>query len=78
MKLELINSKKAILYVHIASLVERLIRNHEVVEYKGTPDTGRNQTLKIIADSLETLENAYAIKISDYELNYLYDIIFDI
>lgn len=78
LKLELINSKKAILYVHIASLVERLIRNHEVVEYKGTPDTGRNQTLKIIADSLETLENAYAIKISDYELNYLYDIIFDI
>ncbi|ENZ6558354.1 sigma 54-interacting transcriptional regulator [Enterococcus faecium] len=77
LKLEMTNSQKAILYVHIASLVERIIRNHEVNEYHGTEDPARKPALKIIAESLETVENAYAIEIGDYELNYLYDIIFD-
>ncbi|OTO77332.1 MULTISPECIES: sigma 54-interacting transcriptional regulator [unclassified Enterococcus] len=78
LKIELANSKKSILYVHIASLVERMIRNHEVTEYKGESDADRRQSLRIIAESLEVVENAYAIRISEFELNYLYDIIYDI
>ncbi|MGF1932447.1 sigma 54-interacting transcriptional regulator [Enterococcus casseliflavus] len=78
LKFELTNSKKAILYVHIASLVERMIRNHEIGEYRGKADSNRSKKLMVIANSLETLENAYAIKISDYELNYLFDIIYDV
>lgn len=77
LKVNLFNSKKAILYVHIASLVERSIRNHEISEYLGEEDASRSEALKIIQEAMEDLENAYSIKISEYELNYLYDIIFD-
>lgn len=78
MKIELPNSKKSILYVHIASLVERMIRSHNVTEYKGVSNSDRRQSLRIIAESLEVVENAYAIRISEFELNYLYDIIYDV
>jgi sigma-54 dependent transcriptional regulator of gfr operon len=73
----LINSKKAILYVHIASLVERLIRNQEIMDYKGENTTDREKPLKIISEALEVVEKAYNITVSQYELNYLYDIIYD-
>lgn len=77
LKIELTNSKKAIVYVHIASLVERLIRNQEVLTYQGMADAGRREILQIIAEALEIVEISYSIKISEYELNYLYDIIYD-
>ncbi len=76
LQLQLSNSKKAILYVHIASLVERLIRNQEVPIYQG--DSSKFMEEKAtIAKALEGLEVAYNIKISEYELNYLCEIIFD-
>ncbi|MBO0458189.1 sigma 54-interacting transcriptional regulator [Enterococcus hulanensis] len=75
-KFTLSNSKKAILYVHIAGLVERLIRNQEVTHYEGKMRP-QDRKLMILSESLETLESAYNIEISEYELNYLYDIIFD-
>ena len=75
-KFPLTNSKKAILYVHIAGLVERLIRNQEVTHYSGETRP-QNRKLMILSESLEILESAYNIEISEYELNYLYDIIFD-
>lgn len=77
LKINLINSKKAILYVHIASLVERLIRNQEIMDYKGENTTDREKPLKIISEALEVVEKAYNITVSQYELNYLYDIIYD-
>jgi len=64
------------LYVHIAGLVERLIRNQEVTHYSGEIHP-QNRKLMILSESLEILESAYNIEISEYELNYLYDIIFD-
>lgn len=76
LKLTLENSKKAILYVHIASLVERLIRNQEVPQYDGKTLRPQQQ-LAIISEALEVLEMAYNIQISEFELQYLYDIIFD-
>lgn len=75
-KLALSNSKKAILYVHIAGLVERLIRNQEVPAYNGDAQP-KDREIMILAESLEVLEAAYNIEISAYELRYLYDIIFD-
>ena len=76
LQLQLSNSKKAILYVHIASLVERLIRNQEVPIYQGDPSKFMEEKATI-AKALEGLEVAYNIKISEYELNYLCEIIFD-
>ncbi len=63
------------MYVHIAGLVERLIRNQEVTHYSGETRP-QNRKLMILSESLEILESAYNIEISEYELNYLYDIIF--
>jgi sigma-54 dependent transcriptional regulator of gfr operon len=79
LKITMENSKKAILYIHIAGLVERMIRNQEVSHYQSTShDEQRQRRIKAIATSLQILENAYNIKISEYELDYLYDIIFEI
>lgn len=79
LKISLPNSKKAILYVHIAGLVERSIRNQEELEYHGeTDDEQRRRLLPVIAQSFEPVESAYNIKISIYELNYLYDIVYDL
>lgn len=76
LKLTLENSKKAILYVHIAGLVERLIRNQEISNYEGSTQVYGKQ-MGIISEALNVLETAYNIKISEFELKYLYDIIFD-
>ena len=79
LKVTLSNSKKAILYVHIAGLVERLIRNQDVQNYQTVSEgTERDENLKIIARALEVIEKAYSIGVSVSELNYLYDIIYDI
>ncbi|MBP1042488.1 sigma 54-interacting transcriptional regulator [Vagococcus sp. BWB3-3] len=75
-KITLSNSKKSILYVHIASLVERLIRNQEVDHYTGETQPNDSR-LRQLAEALVGVESAYNIVISDYELTYLYDIIFD-
>ena len=77
--IQLSNSKRAILYVHIAGLVERSIRNMEVSEYHNDEVVGnRQKEIRIISESFKEIESAYSIRISDYELNYLYDIIYDI
>jgi sigma-54 dependent transcriptional regulator, gfr operon transcriptional activator len=78
LRINLSNSKKAILYVHIAGLVERSIRNSNFLEYKVKQTNEiRDTRMKIISQALEPIEIAYNIKISADELNYLYDIIFD-
>lgn len=78
LRINLPNSKKAILYVHVAGLVERSIRNFSELEYHGgADDDERRRKLPIIAQSMEAIEAAYNITISEYELNYLYDVIFD-
>lgn len=78
-RIELTNSKKAILYVHIAGLVERSIRNIEEVTYPNEAvSTERANQLLIIGQALAEIETAYNIKISTHEMNYLYDIIFDV
>ncbi|UPO90124.1 sigma 54-interacting transcriptional regulator [Niallia sp. Man26] len=72
------NSKKAILYVHIAGLVERSIRNSGGLEYRSKNKNENSETqIKIISQALEPIELAYNIKISLDELNYLYDIVLD-
>lgn len=78
LRINLSNSKKAILYVHIAGVVERSIRNSNFLEYKvKQTDKIRATHIKIISQALEPIEVAYNIAICEDELNYLYDIIID-
>lgn len=76
--LTLPNSKKAILYVHIAGLVERSIRNFQELAYpEKSYQPERFNRITIISQALQPIELAYNITISQNELNYLYDLLFD-
>ncbi|MFL2062605.1 PRD domain-containing protein [Latilactobacillus sakei] len=76
-QIKLSNNQKAILYVHISALIERLIRNEKPLEYHPDNETERVQGLQQIARALGTIESSYGINVSDGERNYLYDIIFE-
>ncbi|AUX11705.1 transcriptional regulator [Latilactobacillus sakei] len=76
-QIKLSNNQKAILYVHISALIERLIRNEKPLEYHPDNEAERVQGLQQIARALGTIESSYGINVSDGERNYLYDIIFE-
>ncbi|MEY2352557.1 PRD domain-containing protein [Lactiplantibacillus paraplantarum] len=73
----LTNNQQATLYVHISSLIERLIRNEPPLVYTPTNPENRLQGLQQIKRSLNDIETGYGVTIGQGELNYLYDIIFD-
>ncbi|CZQ99292.1 sigma 54-interacting transcriptional regulator [Trichococcus collinsii] len=77
LNINLSNAQKALLYVHIAGAVERLIRNIETLTYtieNQSPE--RRKAVSVIADSISMIEQAYNISIPQDELQYLYDILF--
>lgn len=72
----LTNNQQATLYVHISSLIERLIRNEPALQYQPDNVAQRTVGLTQIQRSLTKIESSYGVQIKDGELNYLYDIIF--
>jgi sigma-54 dependent transcriptional regulator of gfr operon len=74
---QLSNNQQATLYVHISSLIERLIRNEPPLVYTPANPEERLQGLQEIKRSLNDIETGYGVIIGQGELNYLYDIIFD-
>lgn len=71
------NNQKITLYVHISSLIERLIRNQPLTNYNVQIDNRRTQICSKIKRSLREIENTYGIDVGTSELNYIYDIIYD-
>ncbi|MFC6295200.1 sigma 54-interacting transcriptional regulator [Lactiplantibacillus daoliensis] len=76
-QINLSNNQQATLYVHISSLIERLIRNEPALTYIPDNLADRTQGLTQIKRALTDIEATYGVKIASGELNYLYDIIFD-
>ncbi|MFD2728401.1 sigma 54-interacting transcriptional regulator [Enterococcus camelliae] len=77
LKVTLTNSKKAILYVHIAGLVERIIRNQDATTYEMRELTREEEyKMSLISDAISILETAYNIVVSKSEIQYIYDIIY--
>lgn len=71
------NNQKITLYVHISSLIERLIRNQPLTNYNVQIDNKKTQICSKIKRSLREIENTYGIDVGTSELNYIYDIIYD-
>jgi sigma-54 dependent transcriptional regulator of gfr operon len=67
------NNQKITLYVHISSLIERLIRNQPLTNYNVQIDNRRTQICSKIKRSLREIENTYGIDVGTSELNYIYD-----
>ncbi|MCD5001960.1 sigma 54-interacting transcriptional regulator [Enterococcus saccharolyticus] len=72
------NKIQMTLYVHIACLIERLIRNQAINEY---PEESFNEIPTNVLDAirrvLSGIENKYSVTIPPSELGYLYSILFE-
>lgn len=76
-EVSLLSAQKAVLYLHIAGFVERIIRNSEFFEYPVEDlSDSRMKTISTLKRLMNTIEKAYNIKVPEDELQYLYDIIF--
>ncbi|MGM0123962.1 sigma-54 dependent transcriptional regulator, gfr operon transcriptional activator [Enterococcus sp. AZ194] len=76
-EIELTSGQKAVLYVHIAGVVERIIRNMDTLEYS-VPEQNltRKKAVSEMGNLMKTIEQAYNILVPEAELQYLYDIVF--
>jgi sigma-54 dependent transcriptional regulator of gfr operon len=72
------NKIQMTLYVHIACLIERLIRNQAITEY---PEEDFQEIPQNVLDPLKRvlsgIENKYSVTIPSSELGYLYSILFE-
>lgn len=64
------------LYVHIANMIERIIRGNEIKEYNGDNKLiVRDNCFSVLKKYNSVLENSFAIKINDPETAYIRDLI---
>ncbi|MDU5509963.1 sigma 54-interacting transcriptional regulator [Enterococcus gilvus] len=77
-RIQLSNAKKLALYVHVSCLIERLIRNVPIETYEGYSDLYQCQKilLKDIKQAFSVIERDYSVIIPDYEIAYIYDIVY--
>ncbi|MGD8197033.1 sigma 54-interacting transcriptional regulator [Lacticaseibacillus paracasei] len=76
--IRLTNNQRVTLYVHVSAMIERLIRNEPPLVYKVVSSEERNQGCTKIKRALRNIESSYGIKVDQNELNYLYDIVFQL
>ncbi|MFD1485905.1 PRD domain-containing protein [Lacticaseibacillus baoqingensis] len=71
------NNQKLSLYVHISSMVERLIRNQGMRTIPEDEQFQNNQTqiVNMVRSALRSLETLYNIQISEEESYYIFDIL---
>jgi len=72
------NKNKIILYVHIASMIERVIRGNGLEVYQGNNDLiNRDSTFSVLKESISVIEDKFIISISDAELAYIRELVID-
>ncbi|VDK14764.1 hypothetical protein OAL24_01512 [Oenococcus sicerae] len=76
--IRLTNNQRVTLYVHVSAMIERLIRNEPPLVYKVVSSEERKQGCTKIKRALRNIESSYGIKVDQNELNYLYDIVFQL
>ena len=70
------NKIQIALYVHISSLIERLIRGNPIKSYEGDNSLiNRNNTFSVLKRDFSVLSKKYKIKINDAEIAYIKAII---
>lgn len=77
-RIQLSNAKKLALYVHVSCLIERLIRNVPIETYEGYSDLYQCQKILLedIKQAFSVIERDYSVIIPDYEIAYIYDIVY--
>lgn len=72
------DSKKISIYVHVSCLVERLIRNEAITTYKDIDllKQCHEETLKNIKEAFSVIEEYYSVIIPDEEIGYIHNLIF--
>ncbi|MGX7163771.1 sigma 54-interacting transcriptional regulator [Enterococcus massiliensis] len=72
------NDRKLALYVHVSCMIERLIRNVPIDSYTGrdTRHKCHEKELSEIKDAFSVVEKVYSVRLPDYELFYIYDVLF--
>lgn len=77
--IQLNNSRKSAIYVHVACMVERLVRNEEATEYPEVEKFvyAHQRDIKNIRSSFSVLEHAYSVTVPLNELCYVYNILFN-
>lgn len=64
------------LYVHIASMVERVIRGNDIKLYNGNNDNIiRDKSFSVIKKDISVIQKAFSINVNDTEIAYIRDIV---
>ena len=60
------------MYVHISSLIERLIRGNPIKDYKGDNSLiNKDNTFSVLKRDFSVISKKYKIKINDAEVAYI-------
>lgn len=74
--MDISNKIQIALYVHIASMVERIVRGNGITIYNGNNDEIKHdKTFSVIKKDISVIEEPFSIKVNDVETAYIHDII---
>lgn len=74
--ISLSNRVQIALYVHIASMIERIVRGNSIKVYNGNnKNIVKDSTFSVIKRSASVIERSFAIKINDTEIAFIRDIV---
>ena len=76
LKKPLNNKTQIALYVHLGSMVERLVRGEGIKTFKGDNESIiRDDVFSVLKSCVSVLEDPFIIKVSDPEIAYIREII---
>jgi len=72
----LTNKKQIALYVHLGSMIERLIRGDGITEYKGNNELIKHDHIySVLKKHISVIERPFLIKVNEPEMAYIREII---
>lgn len=71
------NELKISLFIHVSSMIERIITKDDIVEYSGIENFKQchREFINIFREAFEVIEHTYKIPIPDAEIAFIYEII---
>lgn len=79
LSIHLTNRVQIALYVHVASMIERVIRGNSITTYNGdNKNIEKDKTFSVIKRDISVIENKFSININDVEIAFIQNIIKDL
>jgi sigma-54 dependent transcriptional regulator of gfr operon len=77
LKFKFENELKISLFIHVSSMIERIITKDEIIEYNGLENFKQYHRgfISIVKDAFSVIEQTYKIIIPDAEIAVIYEII---